>query len=257
VTLFSQRGQTPVSWRLLAGAVILAGLLAYYAVVDSLPALGEWGDVVFVALVLIPAVFGLVWLALPLRHSRGLVLIAAAFAGLAVAGTGAGLDVAANFAKLAAATAFAFAFLELFERLAWVALVAAVIPLVDAFSVWRGPTRHIVTERPGVFDALSFSFPVPDAGAFQLGLPDLLFFALFLASADRWGLRVGATWLAMVASFGVTMAITVGADPFGIGGLPALPLLSVAFLLANADIFVRRLRDRRSGLPPLSEEPQR
>ena len=257
MTVFSQRGQTPGSARLVAAGCLLAGLLVYYAVVDALPGLGEWGDVAVVALAMIPAVFGLVWLALPLWTARGLVLVAVAFAGLAVACTGAGLDVVANFAKLAAATAFAFAFLDLFERLAWVALVAAVIPLVDAFSVWRGPTRHIVTERPSVFDALSFSFPVPDAGAFQLGLPDLLFFALFLAAAARWHLRVGATWLAMVASFGVTMTITVGADPFGIGGLPALPLLSIAFLAANADVFLRRWRARRSDLgPPLPGEPQ-
>jgi hypothetical protein len=243
--------------RFFAAAALLAGLLVYYAVVGGLPALGEWTDVAVVALALVPAVFGLVWLALPLRTARGLVLVAAAFALLAVVCSGAGFDVAANFAKLAAATGFAFAFLDLFERLAWVALVAAVIPLVDAFSVWRGPTRHIVTERPSVFDALSFSFPVPDAGAFQLGLPDLLFFALFLAAAARWRLRVGATWLAMVASFGVTMTITVGADPFGIGGLPALPLLSIAFLAANADLFVQRWRARGAHARPLPGESRR
>ena len=27
-------------------------------------------------------------------------------------------------------------------------LVALVIPIVDSFSVWRGPTRHILDERP-------------------------------------------------------------------------------------------------------------
>ena len=103
-------------------------------------------------------------------------------------------------------------------------IVACVIPLVDAISVWRGPTRHIVEERPEVFGALSFAFPVPGEGAFQLGLPDLLFFAIFLGAAARWGLRVLATWVCLVASFGVTMALAIYVDPFGIGGLPALPL---------------------------------
>ena len=227
---------------LAAGTVLLAALVAYYATVDELGNIDEWGDVAVVALALVPAAFGLVLLALPLRTAPGRTPVAVAFAILALTCDAAGLDVAANFAKLAAATAFAFVFLDLFERVSWVVLVAAVIPLVDAISVWRGPTRHIVTERPGVFDALSFSFPVPGGGAFQLGLPDLLFFALFLGAADRWGLRVVATWLAMVASFGVTMSITVGADPFGIGGLPALPLLSIAFLAANADLLVRQVR---------------
>jgi hypothetical protein len=225
-----------------AAAALFASLLAYYAFADELPEVGKWFNVAVVAIALVPAVFALVLLALPLRTARGRAGTAVAFAALALACDAGGFDVAANFSKLAAATAFAFVFLDLFENVSWVVLVAAVIPAVDAISVWRGPTRHIVTERPGVFDALSFAFPVPGTGAFQLGLPDLLFFALFLAAAHRWELRVLATWLAMVVSFGVTMALTVGADPFGIGGLPALPLLSVAFLAANADVLVRRWR---------------
>jgi hypothetical protein len=135
-----------------------------------------------------------------------------------------------------------FWFLNLFERLSWVVLVAAIIPAVDAISVWRGPTNKIVTEKPEVFGALSFAFPVPKDGSFQLGIPDLLFFAVFLGAADRWNLRVGWTWVALTASFGITMALAVWVDPFGLGGLPALPLLSVAFLAANADLLWRDLR---------------
>jgi hypothetical protein len=126
-------------------------------------------------------------------------------------------------------------------------LVAAIIPVVDSISVWRGPTNKIVTEQPEVFGALSFGFPVPDDGSFQLGIPDLLFFAVFLGAAARWDLRVGATWLALTASFGITMALAVWVDPFGIGGLPALPLLSVAFLVVNADLVWRELRPRPLG----------
>jgi hypothetical protein len=133
-------------------------------------------------------------------------------------------------------------FLDLFERPWWVGLVALAIPLVDAISVWRGPTRHIVTERPGVFDLLSISFPVP-GGSFQLGLPDLLFFTLFLAAAARWGMRVAPSWVLMTASFGATMALALWLDPFDLGGLPALPLLSLGFLLANGDLLLRSARE--------------
>jgi hypothetical protein len=48
----------------------------------------------------------------------------------------------------------------------------------------------------------------------------------------------------MVASLTATIALAVWTDPFGIGGLPALPGLSIAFLLANADLLWRRLRGR-------------
>jgi hypothetical protein len=228
-------------------AAILAALVAYFLVVDALPNAPLWADVLLTAAVLIPAVFALPLLALPLRHARGLGAVGLALAVLVLACELADLDVLANFAKLAAASAIGFWFLALFERLSWVALVAVVIPVVDSLSVWRGPTHEIVSERPEVFGVLSFAFPVPDEGAFQLGLPDLLFFAVFLGAAARWGLRLGRTWLALTASFGVTMALAVWVDPFGLGGLPALPLLSVAFLAANADLLWRELRPRAAA----------
>jgi hypothetical protein len=230
--------------RIVAGIVVGAALLVYYAVVDRLPELPLWGDVVLAGVVLVPAVFLLVLLALPLRTWRGLAPVGAAFAMLAFACDAAGLDIVANFAKLAALTALSFWFLGFFERLSWVVLVAAVIPVVDTLSVWRGPTNEIVSERPEVFDLLSFAFPVPGGGSFQLGLPDLLFFGVFLAAAARWHLRVLPTWIAMTASFGITLALAVWVDPFDLGGLPALPGLCIAFLVVNADLVWRALRDR-------------
>jgi hypothetical protein len=228
--------------RALVAAAILGALVVWYVVVDSLPDLPLWLDVVIAAGVLIPLVFSLVLLALPYRRVPYLVAIGALFVLVALGASWADLDIIANFAKLAAATAFGFWFLELFERLSWVVLVAAIIPVVDSISVWRGPTNKIVTDQPEVFGALSFAFPVADEGSFQLGIPDLLFFAVFLGAAARWNLRVGVTWLALTASFGITMALAVWVDPFGLGGLPALPLLSVAFVVANADLLWRALR---------------
>jgi len=80
--------------------------------------------------------------------------------------------------------------------------------------------------------------PGEDSAA-NLGLPDLLFFSLFLAAAARFGLRVYLTWILLVASFGATIAIAVAWNK---PGLPALPLLSVGFVLANADLLWTRLR---------------
>ena len=228
--------------RALLGAAILGVLVVWYVVVDALPNFELWVDVVITAVVLIPLVFGLVLLALPYRRSRYLIVAGVLFVLLALIASWADLDVVANFAKLGAATAFGFWFLDLFERLSWVVLVAAIIPVVDSISVWRGPTNKIVTDQPEVFGALSFAFPVADEGSFQLGIPDLLFFAVFLGAAARWNLRVGVTWLLLTASFGITMALAVWVDPFGLGGLPALPLLSLAFLAANADLLWRQLR---------------
>ncbi len=236
--------------RLLGALGVLAALGTYYAIVGLLPDVEVLGAFLVVAFLVVPAVFALVWLALPVRAWRGMLAVAVAFGLLAVVWTRSDLEVLANFAKLPAVAALAFWFLVFFERVSWVVIVAAMIPVVDAISVWRGPTRHIVTEQPQVFDVLSFAFPVPGGGSFDLGLPDILFFTLFLGAAARWGLRVAATWLAMVVSFAITMALALWVDPFGIGGLPALPGLSIAFLAANADLLWRQLRARSRDAPP-------
>ena len=231
---------------MLAFAALATALGLYYAFVERLWNFSLWWDVAWLAFVLLPAVFGLVWLALPLwRAKTGLLAVALAFGIAAAAFQAAGLDVLANFAKLGGITLFGFWFLGFFESASWVVLVAAIIPFVDGYSVWRGPTRHIVHEQRQLFTTLSFAFPIPgEHGSANLGLPDLLFFALFLAASDRFLLRPWLTWLLLVASFGATTALAVA---FDVGGLPALPLLSLAFVLANADLLwasYRRWRAR-------------
>ena len=226
--------------RAAAVLVVLAVLAWYYAFSEDLPTLSLWGDVAFLTFGLIPLTFSLVWLALPLRRRYGMTEIgwaAVALVGMSIALELANLDIAANFVKVAAVVAVAWLFLSAFEALSWVLLIAVLIVPVDIFSVARGPTKEIVENQPQVFNALSISFPLPgEHNSAQLGLPDVLFFSLFLAAADRFGLRVRLTWLLMALSFGATLALAVG---FDISGLPALPLLSVSFVLANADRFWR------------------
>ncbi len=226
--------------RWVAFAAVLAGLAAYDAVHESLPDIGLWWDVAMVALVLMPLTFALVYLVLPFRTARGLPLVAVALAVLAAALQAEGLDSAAGFAKLFAVVFLAWWFLTVFEEVSWVVIVACVIPWVDAYSVWRGPTKHIVEHERGLLDNLSIAFPtMGQSTASHLGLPDVLFFALFLGAAARFGLRVGWTWLGMTLSFGVTVACAVW---WNLDGLPALPALSVGFMVPNADLLWRALR---------------
>jgi hypothetical protein len=226
-------------------ALLLLILLVYYEVSADLWRQGTWGDVAWLGLVLIPAVFALVAFAVPLQYSRRTVAAGIGFALLAVVLTVAHADVLANFARLGATTFLGFWFLGFFETLGWVVLVAAIIPWVDAYSVWRGPTKTILAHHEHVFSVLSFAFPVPGRhDAANLGLPDLFFFALFLAAAARYGLRFRSTWVCLVASLGVTIALTVW---WNVGGLPALPGIALGFLVPNADLLRRRLRPRAPG----------
>jgi hypothetical protein len=234
--------------RIAALAALAVALGAYYAFADRLVDVSRSWEIAFLGLCLMPAVFALVWLALPLRRANGLWLAAVVLLALTVALQAADLESLANFSKLALMTTFAFWFLGFFESVLWVALVACIIPIVDSFSVWRGPTRHIVEEQPQIFDVFSFAFPSPGAeSSANLGLPDLLFFALFLAAAARWNLRVGWTWIALTLSLGLTMWLAVSWD---VAGLPALPGLAFAFLIPNADLLWReyqRWRGQRGG----------
>jgi hypothetical protein len=231
-----------------AAALLALGVALglYSAFHDGLWSASTWWDIAFIGLVLIPACFALVWLVLPLRAGRGLLAVAISLGLLAWAFHEVSWNGAENFCKLFAVTAVGFWFLGWFETLSWVVLVSLIIPWVDAYSVWRGPTKTIVTEHREVFTNFSFAFPIPgESHAANLGLPDLLFFALFLAAAARFALRIGLTWLLMTLSFGATLALAVWGD---LGGLPALPLLALGFLLPNGDLIWARLRPRaRTG----------
>ena len=227
----------------------------YYAVSESLTNFTVWWEVVILAFLIIPAVFGLVYLALPVWRATNLFPAGLALGVLAAGLEIAGFDVPANFAKLGAVTLLAFYFLSYFETATWVMLVALIIPWVDAYSVWRGPTKHIITHQRELFTTFSFAFPVPgEQNTAQLGLPDLLFFALFLAATDRWGLRTRVTWAALTLSFGATMALSVA---FDLNGLPALPLLALGFLAPNADLLWKKARAKNAwgSLRPGKEEP--
>jgi hypothetical protein len=219
--------------------------VAYSAGAGGLWDAGLWPDVLFLALVVFPATLGLVWLALPLRHRRGLLFAGLGFVVLAVLLRLAELDVLFNLAKLFALMAIGLWFLAYFETVLWAALVALIIPWVDAISVWRGPTDYVVSEQPDVFQNVSIAFRVPgEQGSANLGPPDILFFALFLGSAARWGLRVAWTWVSMTAFLGATLILTATTD---VDGLPALPAICVGFLLPNADLLWREFRGTREA----------
>jgi hypothetical protein len=225
---------------------VLAALVAWGAIVGALPGLPDRWDVALTAVVLIPTTFSTIWLALPLAALPRILSVAALAGGTAVVLGVAGLDSLFNVAKLAALTLAGFWFLRLFEELWWVVLVAAIIPLVDVASVYRGPTKVVVEEEPGLFEKISVSFGLPgEADGARLGPPDVLFFALFLAATARFGLRVGPTWLAMTAALGLTLVATYA---FDLGGLPALPAVAIGFLVPNVSILVGRLRERRRAL---------
>jgi hypothetical protein len=243
--VLSEPGGALPRTRLVLVGGLLAALAAWENIAGRVPGIPDGWDVALVAALVFPATFLVVWLLLPLAGVRGLLAGALVTGALAVVLHLAGLDSLFNVAKVVAFTLFGFWFVQMLEALTWVVLVAAVIPWVDAASVYRGPTKVVVEEQPGVFERIAVSFPVPGQdGAARLGPPDVIFFALFLAAAARYELRVAATWIGMTAALSVTLVATYALD---LNGLPALPAISLGFLLPNADLLWRGLRGEGRG----------
>jgi hypothetical protein len=234
--------------RALALAVLLIALGVYGAVAAELPAFRSRGDLAVVALLVLPAFVAAVWLALPLARvdPPWLLGVGAVLAGLTALGLElVGADSAANVAKFACFVLFGLWLTSFFEEAWWVGLVAALVPWVDIWSVAAGPTSYVVEEQPGFFEEVSVGFALPgEQGSVNLGPPDVIFFTLFLASAARFRLRVGWTWIAMTAFLGVTLLLVWEWD---VAGLPALPAVCFGFLVPNADLLWRDLQAARAA----------
>ena len=227
-------------FRAVAFVVLLAAVVTWDAVAPHLSELSLWPEVVVIAVGVLPATLGLIYLALPLwSNVRVMAVGLAVFVVAAVVTWRADEHLASNFAKLGAYTCAGWLFLSVFEELSWVVLIALIIPFVDALSVAAGPTKTIVTHHFEVYSAVAVAFVAPGGRAAGLGPPDILFFALFLGATVRWQLRPFWTWLAMTGMYSLTLVL---ANATNVSGLPALPFLSFGFLLANCDLLWKRLR---------------
>jgi hypothetical protein len=240
--------------RLVEIATLVMALAVFGAIAEELPQLSEGGAVAFAAVIVLPAFAATMWLALPLARVRATwLLVAAAAAGVAwVVLYFAGLGVASNLAKLACFVLTGFWFLSLFEFLWWLGLVALLIPWIDIWSVAAGPTRYVTEERPDFFENVSVALQVPgETATANIGPPDIVFFALFLAATQRFRLRTSLTWLAMTGFLSLTL---VAVWAFDASGLPALPAVCLGFLLPNADLLWRDVREAYAAYTAKREE---
>lgn len=213
-----------------AAVLIVVGALS-----GRLPAFALRPDIVVSAAISLAVVAWFVAALYPMRRlGNRLLLVAAVALPLGAALTWVGLPPLANVAKVVGAVALGTWVAENLERVSWVVLVAAVSAVVDVVSVYGGPTRRLLEEGPRVVGYFTVTLTWigyrPSEGYTALGVSDVVFFALYFAAARRFGLRPTASVAAMLASFLVTIVAALWWD-----ALPALPLLSVAFLAVNAD----------------------
>ena len=228
-----------------AGAAV--ALVAFGALSGFAPAFALRADIVLSAAVSLAVVAWLVWALYPLRvlgHRLLLVTLVGLPAGALL--TWLELLPLANVAKVVAAAALGLWVAENLEHASWVVLVAVVSAAVDIVSVYAGPTKALLGEGPRVVGYFTvaltwFGYGVTE-GYTALGISDIVFFSLYLGAARRFGLRAVASAVAMTASFVLTIVAALWWE-----ALPALPLLSVAFLAVNADKLWALLPARRGG----------
>jgi len=241
--------------RIFAFVVLALAVGTWFAAAPRVPAVGLWPTIAIVSAGVLPATLLLLYIALPLRRLRWyvLMLFAIGLGLIAFAYSEEGWALAANFAKLWAAAFAGWAFLYLFQEVTLVVLIAALIALVDSYSVFTpgAPTHEIVKHHIEIYNDVAIAFLAPHGAAAQLGPPDILFFAFFLGAAARFGLRVGWTWIVTTGLYAASFPLTIELARIwpDLNGLPALPFLSVGFLVANADLLWTAIRNRRTSDP--------
>jgi hypothetical protein len=229
--------------KVLAPALAAGALLIVYVRFSSLlPTFSVRADIMVSSTIVLGLTAVLVWGMLPLHVlGRRLPLLTAAVLPLAVLFVWLGWVPLANVAKIVAAGALGMWIAAELEKLSWIVIVAVVSAAIDIASVAAGPTKALIGQGPvvvGYFTVAVTWFGYTYAQAFTgLGVSDVIFFALYLGTARRFGLRVGWSAVAMVASFLITIAAAMWWT-----ALPALPLLSVAFLAVNGDRLLAQLR---------------
>jgi len=229
--------------RIVAFVAVGVAVGTWYVVFPHFEALDVWTAVAIIAAGVMPGMLALVFVALPLSRLRWQTHLAVALAlGLVAfvcSETGQGL--AGNFAKFWAAVFAGWAFLYLFADVGLVVLIAAIIPVVVAISVFTpgAPTHEIIAKHPRIYSDVAVAFPASRLQVAGLGPPDILFYSLFLAATLRFRLRPGWTWLAMTGMYSLTIVLTTAVAT---NGLPALPFLSAGFLIANGDLLWKSVR---------------
>jgi hypothetical protein len=236
-------------------ALAVAALLfiAFTLVSGRLPSFAIRADVI-VSMALGVALVGVMVGAVVTTRPSTKTMLVVAGVGLACAVLGTAVNVVgvSDLGKIAFGAGVGYwlgtSLAELTSDLRVIVVLAVAAGVFDAASVFlpQGPTHLLLTKAPQTVAYFVVAFPtmgyaVRDAYS-GLGTTDVLFFCLYLAATVGFGLRVRLTLVAMVASFVGTVTIALYSR-----ALPALPLLSLAFLAANADLIARRWTPPSAG----------
>lgn len=141
----------------------------------------------------------------------------------------------ANVLRLCAAASLGLALARYVTSPGVALLIAAVAAVSDLFSVLAGPTRVLLREDSPVLDLLVLIFPSFGTPlGFALDLSDFIFLALFAYMSLLLTLRYRLTLVGCCAAIILATITALSLER----PLPALPFISLCFVLVNArDIY--------------------
>lgn len=147
-----------------------------------------------------------------------------------------------NILRISAAAALGISLARHVTSPAIALLIAAMATASDLFSVFAGPTKAMVEKNAPALDFLLVIFPTfGQALGFALGISDFIFLALFITMSLLLNFRHIPTTLAVCAGTLLAMTTSLLLER----PLPALPFISLAFVLVNADLILASLLKRR------------
>ncbi|MFI5308412.1 MAG: hypothetical protein ACHQ53_13730 [Polyangiales bacterium] len=124
--------------------------------------------------------------------------------------------------------------------------VAIVSSAADVLSVFHpsGPSNAIAQSKAAL-SLLALPWPLLGSDRIEafLGVGDVLFAALYIASTRRHGLALGRTLAALSLGFVATMLVVVELEAV----VPALPVLGLAMIVAQPAARRPPARDRKRG----------
>ena len=119
-------------------------------------------------------------------------------------------------------------------------IMAAIVGAVtDVFSVYAGPSKHVL-DSGVVFPYVSYQWGVVGQGGVIscVGAGDFIFLALYFAGARRFGLNERKTFVAMSAAFALGFLSLL----FSPRGIPALPFMATMLLLVHGPALKAQMR---------------
>ena len=148
----------------------------------------------------------------------------------------------ANALRLLAACALALALARHVTSAGVALLIAGVATVSDLFSVFAGPTRALIRKDSPALDFLLLVFPTfGQPAGFALGISDFIFLALFAATSRFLNLYYTLTIMAGLCTTLLTMVCGLILDR----PLPALPFISLSFVIVNLSPLLAYLRGSR------------